>query len=390
MNAGGAGTTGSKSVRVMLVEDSAVVRGMVRQWLDAIPGIEVVQAANNGQVAIDQVVAADPDIILLDIEMPVMDGMTALPQLLKRAPRAKIILASTLSRRNAEVTLRAMSMGAHDYVAKPSFAREGNDARTEFQQELVRKVSGFANGEVMAPGQASMVGRHRPHISTDESANDFAAAPARFPQPGQPIRFRKASPVPPRALIIGSSTGGPAALNKIIGEMGPALRAVPVLIAQHMPPTFTALLGEKLAGLAGLQGGEAQEGELVVPGRIYVAPGGRHMSLRKEGAVATIRLEDGPPINHCKPSVEPLFQSAAKVFGSATLCAVLTGMGSDGSAGVVAIADAGGTVLAQDEASSVVWGMPGAAAATGACAALVPLDQMGGRLARALGMRALV
>lgn len=372
--------------RVMLVEDSAVVRGMVRQWLEAIPQLKVVQASGNGQLAINQVEAANPDIILLDIEMPVMDGMTALPELLRRAPRAKIILASTLSRRNAEVTLRAMSMGAHDYIAKPSFAREGNEARAAFEAELVRKVRGLA-GLGTAGGGAAPAARAGGSLA---GLGITEGLPVQMPTPGTPIRLRRPSAVPPRALIVGASTGGPAALSQIMGEIGPVLRTVPVLIAQHMPPTFTTLLGDKLAGLAGIEGGEAVDGEEVVPGRLYVAPGGRHMALRQAHGKVTIKLEDGPQINYCKPSVEPLFQSAAQVYGAATLCAVLTGMGHDGAQGVMTIANAGGTVLAQDEASSVVWGMPGAAAATGACSELVPLGQMGARLSRALGIGALV
>lgn len=376
-------------IRVMLVEDSAVVRGMVRQWLDAIAGVEVVQAAGNGQIAINQVQEADPDIILLDIEMPVMDGMTALPELLRLAPRAKVILASTLSRRNAEVTLRAMSMGAHDYVAKPSFVRQGNDARAEFEAEIVRKVRGLAGLQPRRDGQP---GAHIEPTDTDKKGVGRwgAGAVGLVPMPvaGQPIKLRKPSAVPPRALVIGSSTGGPAALARIVAEAGPALRTVPVFIAQHMPPTFTALLGEKLAGLAGIEGGEAVHGAPVVPGRLYVAPGGHHMSLKRCDGGIEIQIEDGPPINHCKPSVEPLFQSAAELYGASTLCAILTGMGHDGVEGVIAIANAGGTVIAQDEASSVVWGMPGAAAAAGACSEIVALQNIGLRLSRALGRRA--
>lgn len=360
------------ATRVMLVEDSAVVRGMVRQWLEAVPGVEVVAAAINGKVAIDGVAAARPDIILLDIEMPVMDGMTALPELLRRAPQAKIILASTLSRRNAEVTLRAMSLGATDYVTKPSFVREGGDARNLFKDDLIRKVTGLAGiGQTQAAPSAG---------STAETVAPGSSNWDPVPTGQTKFRLRPISTVAPRVLVIGSSTGGPAALSQVIADLRPVLGSVPVLIAQHMPPTFTALLGEKLAALGGLSGGEAVKGEPVVPGRLYVAPGGMHMGVRKFGAEVVITLEDGAPINHCKPSVEPLFASVASVYGAASLAAILTGMGSDGVQGAVRIADAGGTVFAQDEKSSVVWGMPGAAAARGACAGIVPLDKMGARL----------
>jgi two-component system chemotaxis response regulator CheB len=349
--------------RVMLVEDSAVVRGMVRKWLEAVPGVVVVGAANNGQVAIQMAADTAPDIIILDLEMPVMDGLTALPELVRRAPKAKIIIASTLSRRNAEVTLKAMALGASDYILKPSFAREGNDARAAFQDELLRKIVALSGAR-----------------SHPERRSAWTA----MPEAGAKFSYRPMSSVLPRVLAIGSSTGGPAALSKVLEAAGSDLRRVPVLIAQHMPATFTALLGEKLAALAGLAGGEAKHGEVVVPGRLYVAPGGQHMEVEKQGAVSVIALNSGPPINHCRPAVDPLFESVARVFGSASLGVILTGMGSDGAHGARAIADAGGSVLAQDEASSVVWGMPAAALNAGVCAAQVSLDDMGKRIDRCL------
>lgn len=356
--------TGIGSTKVMLVEDSAVVRGMVRKWLEAVPGVEVTQTAGNGAIAIDALARSPVDIVLLDIEMPVMDGLTALPEILRRAPNAKVIIASTLSRRNAEITLRAMSLGAADYILKPSFARDGADARGQFQDELIRKVRAFA----------------RPNPRALPEDDHWMPMPA----PGTHFAFRKVSPVMPRILAIGASTGGPAALGRVIQDMRGELQRVPTVIAQHMPATFTTILGEKLAWLAGISGGEAHEGEVVVPGRLYLAPGGRHMRLKKDGAVTVVALDDGPPVNHCKPAVDPLFDSVVTIYGAATLAAVLTGMGSDGARGATRIADAGGTVFAQDEQSSVVWGMPGATAAAGAAAALVDIAQMGPRLVKAL------
>jgi two-component system chemotaxis response regulator CheB len=352
------------SIKVMLVEDSAVVRGMVRKWLEAVPGVEVTQTAGNGAIAIEVLGKAVADIILLDIEMPVMDGLTALPEILRRAPRAKVIIASTLSRRNAEITLRAMSLGASDYILKPSFSRDGADARAQFQDELVRKVEALA----------------RPKLGAVPGGDRWLPMPA----PGTSFSFRRPSLVAPRILALGSSTGGPAALGQVIGDMGSELQRVPTVIAQHMPATFTTLLGETLAKLAGIGGGEAHEGDVVVPGRLYLAPGGRHMRLRKDGAVTVVVLDDGPPINGCRPAVDPLFDSVAAIYGPATLAAVLTGMGSDGARGARRIADAGGTVFAQDEQSSVVWGMPGATAAAGAAVALIDIARMGPRLVQAL------
>lgn len=351
--------------RVMLVEDSAVVRGMVRKWLGAIPGVEVVESAENGKAAIERAGALQPDIIILDIEMPVMDGLTALPGILRQAPNAKVLIASTLSRRNAEVTLKAMNLGATDCIAKPSFVRDGNDARAEFQAELTRKVQGLAAAHA------------KPVAKPVKHEDSWAPMPSANSQ----FSLRKPSLVTPRVLVIGASTGGPSALSKVFEAGKASFAQVPVLVAQHMPPTFTALLGEKLANTAGLEGGEAEEGQVVQPGHLYVAPGGRHMRVRQKNGQVVIALDDGPPINHCRPAVDPLFESVAAIYGNATLAAVLTGMGSDGAHGAVSIADKGGTVLAQDAASSVVWGMPGAVAAAGAATALIDIEGIGPRLA---------
>jgi len=200
------------------------------------------------------------------------------------------------------------------------------------------------------------------------------------------FKLRLASRVRPRILVIGSSTGGPAALSRILGSLKGKLGGVPVVITQHMPPTFTTLLGETLSRLSGLEGGETHDGELVVPERLYVAPGGFHMRLIQIGGQVKITLNDGPPINHCRPAVDPLFESVAQIYRGAALGLVLTGMGSDGALGAVKIADAGGSVLAQDEASSIVWGMPGAAMAAGACVAAVELENLGERVANMLGL----
>lgn len=355
-------TSTADQTRVMLVEDSAVVRGMVRKWLQAIPGVEVVESAENGQVAIDKVADLQPDIIILDIEMPVMDGITALPALLRKVPKAKVLVASTLSRRNAEISLKAMNLGASDCIAKPSFVHDGNDARAHFQAELVRKIEGMAQ------------------IPSVVSENKDTDGWAPMPSASDRFTFRKPSLVAPRVLVIGASTGGPAALTRVFTDAKDIMARMPVLVTQHMPPTFTTLLGEKLAATANLKGGEAEDGQPLLPGHLYVAPGGKHMRVKQVDGQAVIVLDEGPPINHCRPAVDPLFESVVSIFGNATLAAVLTGMGSDGARGAVKIADAGGTVLAQNAASSIVWGMPGAVAASGAASALIDLSEMGARL----------
>ncbi len=371
------------NTRVMLVEDSAVVRGMIRGWLEGMAGVDVVAAADNGQVALNKVAAAKPDIIILDIEMPVMDGLTALPGLLRSAPGVKVLIASTLSRRNAEVTLKAMHLGAADYLAKPSFAKDGVDARAVFRDELIGKISGLAGlvpiGE-NAPEKVAHIAR-----SGIKKAPSSVPAPNHqrwgvIPPPDTKFSLRKASKITPRILAIGSSTGGPAALSKMLGELKGRLNHLPVLVTQHMPPTFTTLLGESLCRLTGLLGGEAKEGDEVLPGHLYVAPGGFHMRLKQVGGKSHIALEDGPPINHCKPAVDPMFESIAEIYRSSTLSVVLTGMGTDGALGATKIADAGGSVFAQDEKSSIVWGMPGAAMAAGACVEAIALEQLASRI----------
>jgi two-component system, chemotaxis family, protein-glutamate methylesterase/glutaminase len=348
------------------------VRGMVRNWIDTLDDIEVVAVADNGQVALNKVAAAKPDIIILDIEMPIMDGMTALPGLLRGAPNAKVLVASTLSRRNAEVTLKAMALGAADYIAKPSFQRDGNEARAEFRDELLRKVNGLA-----APAQTFVA-------APAPAGNQSWAA---VPHGKQDFKLRAASRMAPRVLAIGSSTGGPAVLTKLFGALKGQLGGVAVLVTQHMPPTFTTLLGESLCRLSGLEGGEATEGEPVVAGRLYVAPGGFHMRVRQRGSQNVIGLDAGAKINHCRPAVDPMFESIANVYRGATLALVLTGMGNDGAAGALNIANGGGSVLAQDETSSVVWGMPGAAMAAGACVGAFGPDELNMKLGRMLGAR---
>lgn len=371
------------NTRVMLVEDSAVVRGMIRGWLEGMAGVDVVAAADNGQVALNKVAAAKPDIIILDIEMPVMDGLTALPGLLRSAPGVKVLIASTLSRRNAEVTLKAMHLGAADYLAKPSFAKDGVDARAVFRDELIGKISGLAglvSMEVGAPGKSAPGVRTgtRKTTSTDPLPNHQRWGV--IPPAETKFSLRKASKITPRILAIGSSTGGPAALSKMLGELKGRLNHLPVLVTQHMPPTFTTLLGESLCRLTGLLGGEAKDGDEVLPGHLYVAPGGFHMRLKQAGGKTYITLEDGPQINHCKPAVDPMFESVAAIYRSSTLSIVLTGMGTDGAQGAIKIADAGGTVFAQDEKSSIVWGMPGAAMAAGACVEAISLEKLANRI----------
>jgi two-component system chemotaxis response regulator CheB len=273
-------------------------------------------------------------------------------------------MASTVTRRNAEISLRALALGAADYVPKPETNR-GVTTSLEFRRELIEKIR-HLGGRRRSGGRAPAV---RP-----------VGAP--IDRHSAPIKLRPFSPILPRALLIGSSTGGPQALNTIISRIGPVVGAVPVLITQHMPAMFTTILAEHLARSAERPAREAADGEPIRPGTIYIAPGGRHMRVAQHNGAAVIALDDGPLVNFCRPAVDPLFASAARVYGCSALALILTGMGTDGANGAGDIAAAGGSVIAQDEATSVVWGMPGSAAHAGVCSAVLPLDEIAPRLVR--------
>lgn len=336
--------------RVMIVDDSGVLRGVVTQWLEAEPDLTVVARHANGKQAIDDAPYSKPDVIILDIEMPVMNGLEALPLLKRACPNAQVLIVSTQTKRNAEISLKALELGAVDCLSKPDAQRRIVSA-LDFHRELVWKV------KELVRWRSRIAGRPKGAVRTDG------------------FGWRSFSPHPPAAVAIGSSTGGPEALCRLLKGLAPSLGQTPILIAQHMPPVFTAALAERLSRVAGLEASEARDGQELVGGRVYVAPGGGHMTV-KPGAPPRIAVRNGPAVNFCRPSVDLLFDSAAKVFGGRTLGVVLTGMGADGSEGAVQIADAGGSVIAQDFGTSVVWGMPGAAAQAGACAAILPLDEI--------------
>lgn len=380
-------TTPDSGIRVMLVDDSAVVRGLVARWLDEEAGISVVASLANGRRAVDEVAIHKPDVIVLDVEMPVLDGLGALPMLLERCPKARIIMASTLTRRNAEVSLKALSLGSSDYIPKPEGNR-GVTTSTDFRAELVRKIRALAGARASSFGARAQSFQAQAPATTQPAARSTAASaqPTSIPRPasmGEPFTTRPFSTVLPRVLAIGSSTGGPQALVAVFQAITGAVQNVPVLVTQHMPPTFTTILAEHLARASGRVAREGEDGEILRPGQIYVAPGGKHMVLR-DGPGPQIRLDDGPAINFCKPAVDPMFEAVARHYGAASLAVVLTGMGNDGAAGGRIIADAGGSVIAQDEATSVVWGMPGATARAGVCSAVLPLDQIGPKLVQIL------
>src|SRR3954470_1553525 len=360
-------------LRVMVVDDSVVIRGMISRWIGAEPDMVVAASLRTGLDAVNQLERVNPDVAVLDIEMPELDGISALPQLLAKKRNLIIIMASTLTRRNAEISFKALSLGASDYIPKPESTREASAAET-FRHDLIEKIRHLGAKVRRSVQSSSLV------PALDRMRETSLRPPAPVAQPA--LLRRPFGTQTPRALLIGSSTGGPQALMTLVTELGPVMDRFPVLITQHMPPTFTTILAEHLARSSHRPAHEAVDGEVVKAGQIYVAPGGRHMRVARHGTDTVIALDDGAPINFCKPAVDPLFTSAIDVWRAGVLALVLTGMGSDGTHGGKDIVAAGGSVIAQDEASSVVWGMPGAAAHAGICAAVLPLDQIAPKLVR--------
>jgi two-component system chemotaxis response regulator CheB len=384
-------------IRVMVVDDAVVVRGSIMRWVDAEPDMHVVASVRGGREAIEQVERMSPDVVILDVTMPDMDGITALPLLLEKKPDLVVLMSSTLTRRNAEISMHALSLGAADYIPKPESSRDLTTT-SSFRRELIDKIRalglrrkrgltrpriippapsvGPASARVPAPAHAE----HRAFEAHPELVHTPSIAPG-VPDP-EKVLLRPFPMMTPRVLLIGSSTGGPQALNAILAAIGAVIDQVPVLITQHMPPTFTSILAEHLTRTSGRQASEATDGEIIRAGQIYIARGGRHMRVVRRDGEAVISLDDGPLVNFCKPAVDPLFSSAATVWGSWILALVLTGMGSDGTRGASDIVAAGGGVIAQDEASSVVWGMPGQVAHAGLASAVLPLDQMASKIIR--------
>jgi two-component system, chemotaxis family, protein-glutamate methylesterase/glutaminase len=361
----------------MVVDDSVVIRGLISRWIGAEPDMVVAASLRTGLEAVQQLDRIKPDVAVLDIEMPELDGISALPQLLAKKRDLIIIMASTLTRRNAEISFKALSLGASDYIPKPETTREPAAAEI-FHHDLIQKIRAFgAKVRRTAPAHVS------PTLAPAHPHAEKPFVPAPRPAVAQPALMKRAFGLQvPRVLLIGSSTGGPQALMSLVTDLGPVIDRFPVLITQHMPPTFTTILAEHLARSSRRPAHEAVDGEIVKPGRIYLAPGGRHMRVVRHGAEIAIALDDGPPVNFCKPAVDPLFTSAIDVWQGGVLAVVLTGMGSDGMRGGKEIVAAGGSVIAQDEASSVVWGMPGAAANAGICAAILPLKEIAPKLLR--------
>jgi two-component system, chemotaxis family, protein-glutamate methylesterase/glutaminase len=371
--ASAAPAAGHAPIRVMVVDDAVVVRGLVSRWIEEEPGLVLAASARTGRDAVAQVERAQPDVVVLDVDMPELDGISALPLLLEKNRDLVVIMASTLTRRNAEVSLRALSLGAADYIPKPE-TNHGITTSATFRRELIDKIRQLGGRrrrrDALPRPPLSAPPGSRPALRAVEPA--VAAPPS--------IKLRPFTAVSPRVLVVGSSTGGPQALTRVVVGLSGIFERIPILITQHMPPTFTTILAEHLARASGRPAYEPNHGEPITPGTLYLAPGGKHMRVARRNAVPVIAIDEGPLVNFCRPAVDPLFSSVAQVWGSATLAVILTGMGSDGTQGAGDIVAAGGSVIAQDEATSVVWGMPGSAAQAGWCSAVLPLDQIAPKL----------
>lgn len=373
-----ASKTGPEPFRVMVVDDSAVIRGLLSRALEQDPEIRIVASVGNGELAVSQVKRQPIDVVVLDIEMPVMDGLTALPKIIAASPNTKVIMASTLTKRNAEISLRAMSLGAADYVPKPSATRDIH-AGDDFRRELLTKVKTFAAQAMAAGGSARrQAGSARPLPSRTALAGVRPAGSGKITLRPMPARFD------PRLIAIGSSTGGPQALFEVVG----ALKGVsmPIVITQHMPATFTTILAEHITRQCGVPTSEAKDGEVLTAGRAYVAPGNYHMVVASDGGRLVLKTNQQAPENFCRPAVDPMMRSIVAAVGGRVLALILTGMGQDGMKGCREVAAAGGVLIAQDEATSVVWGMPGAVAGDGTCNAVLPLKEIGPHL-RKLAIR---
>ena len=363
----------SNPIKVMVVDDSAVIRGFIVKLLEACPDIKVQSIATNGQLAISNLSKQKHDIIILDVEMPIMDGLTAIPKLIQVQPDVKIFMFSTLTTENAETTMRAFALGAVECLAKPTSTHDLY-AKDSFKDNLIRMIYDIVGKNNTSPQSRDI----RADLSSLKLPQKEPTKVSLHPHAAKTISLRpphEGYAGKPDLLAIGSSTGGPNALFKLLGT----LRGIdiPVVITQHMPAVFTRILAEHIKQQTGLASVEAEDGMPLVAGRIHIAQGGFHMLIDTKGATPVLKIDNGPMESFCRPAVDPMLRSAVKVFGGRIMAVILTGMGSDGMLGCREIVKAGGRVIAQDEKSSVVWGMPGAVALDGICSAVLPLDEIG-------------
>jgi two-component system chemotaxis response regulator CheB len=368
----------SPRIGVMVCDDSSIIRGTFSRLLEEEPDFEVRASLPNGTLALRTLENVPPDqpidVILLDIEMPMMDGLTALPHLLAIDPSVQIIIASAISPEQGRSSLKAINLGAKDFIPKPRNMRDA-DSLDAFRQQLVSRV------RELGRSRRRLLGLPLPLLRQEANRKSTAAPPPSQTATTIPTRNRPLTR--PQALAIGCSTGGPQALLSVLKAL-PYDRQLPLFVTQHMPATFTKIFAEQLSKSTAWPCDEATDGQSVSGGRIYMAPGDWHMLIQASSSGPHIALTRDPPENFCRPAVDPMLRSLSAVYGRGLLAVILTGMGSDGEKGCRIVAEAGGAVIAQDEATSVVWGMPGAAARSGVCSAVLPLPEIAPTLGRLL------
>ncbi len=348
-----------RAIQVLVVDDSAVVRGLLVRTLETDPQIAIAGTAMHGEAALRILRAKPVDVVMLDVEMPVMDGLTALPQILREFPHARVIMVSALTSEGAETTVRALALGAAGCIAKP-VAHSVHEGIDQLARELLPLVKALAG------------------------AGGSTAAPAVNRLPAATRASRMRATIPPEVIVVGSSTGGPNALSKLLSDL-PANFQVPIFIAQHMPPTFTPMLARHLEKDGRRPCREAVHGEAIGRAQTYLAPGDFHLQLERTGRQVITVLNQDPAEHFCRPSVNPLFRSAVSCYGNRVLGVMLTGMGDDGIEGTRQLVASGGQMIAQDEASSVVWGMPGAVVREGLADLVLPLSQIADAICQATG-----
>jgi two-component system, chemotaxis family, protein-glutamate methylesterase/glutaminase len=347
-------------IRVLVVDDSVVIRRLVTDVLTSDPEIEVVGVAANGRIALEKITQVNPDLVTLDVEMPEMDGLQTLAAIRKTHPRLPVIMFSTLTERGGVTTLEALSLGASDYVTKPANVGSASAAMARVRDDLIPKIKGLC-------GRAS-----NPQVKLP-----VAISAVRRPTPSHAAVLNRRIEI----VAIGTSTGGPNALGEIVPEI-PGDFPVPIVIVQHMPPIFTKLLADRLAAKSNIDVQECRAGDELRPAAAWIAPGDYHMIVDKSAGRARLDLNQGPPENSCRPAVDVLFRSVARIYGPSVLTVILTGMGKDGFRGCEHIREVGGQIIVQDEASSVVWGMPGFVARAGLADQVLPIEQIAGEIVR--------
>jgi two-component system chemotaxis response regulator CheB len=335
-------------ISVLVVDDSTVIRRLVTDVLSSDPGIQVVGTAPNGKIALEKIERLNPDLITLDVEMPVLDGVSTVRQLRRTRPKLPVIMFSTLTSVGADATLAALAAGASDYVTKPANVGSFAESLASVREQLLPRIHALC---------AKPLYRMRPQ------------------KPIEPKRSTPASTEQIQAVVIASSTGGPEALRTVLTAL-PGSLPVPVLVVQHMPPVFTDMLAKRIDASSQVRVAEAVNGEPLQPGRVYIAPGDQHLEVVRVAGQLRTRLHDGPKENHCRPAADVLFRSASKTYGGAVLGVVLTGMGQDGKRGSEALVAGGARVIAQDEQTSVVWGMPGVVTEAGLAEAVLPIGEV--------------